>query len=89
MREKINSYNISVGKSQGKRQLEIPTNIREGRIKINLNGLHYKDTDFIQLIRNKAQSLILVNTKPSASIKFKEFLDKLIDYICLLMIVLN
>jgi hypothetical protein len=53
MRETINSYNILVEKSQGKRQLEISVSRQEGNMKMNIHGLYYKDMNCIQLTRNK------------------------------------
>jgi hypothetical protein len=62
MGERGTVYKIMVGKSEGKRPLEIPKRRWDNSIKIDLKEIRWEDVDCIHLAQNRDRWRALVNT---------------------------
>jgi hypothetical protein len=57
-----NSYDILVGKSEGKRPFERPRCRREGNIRLDLREIWWKIVDWMHLVQDMDQWRTVVNT---------------------------
>jgi hypothetical protein len=60
--QKRNAYRILVGKPEGKRPLGRPRRWWEENIKIDLREIEWDGVDLIDIVQNRDQWSILVNT---------------------------
>jgi hypothetical protein len=78
MEEVRGTYNILVGKPEGRRPLGRPRRRWEDNIKMDFGEIGFGDVDWIHLAQDRYRWRALVNTdEPSGSIKCGEFLDYL------------
>ena len=71
--EKRNTYRISVGNPEGKRQLDIPKRRWVDSIQIELRGTGWGGMDWIDLAQDRDQWWALVNMAVNLRV-FKKFL---------------
>jgi hypothetical protein len=76
MGEVRGTYNILVGRPEGRRPLGRPRCRWEDNIKMDLREIGFGAVDWINLAQDRDRWRALVNTgEPSGSIKYGEFLD--------------
>jgi hypothetical protein len=67
-----NSYSISVGKPEGKRQLGRPKRRWEDNVRMDLREIGWEGVDCIHLVQDRDQWRALVNTVKKIWVSVKE-----------------